>query len=144
MPIEVAPQEHNLRYLRVKRDKLGHVLHHQDLRLDDEPATAGAEHSPHDVTAATHGDGTLVAPGGSSLVADGALGADARVAVVASRYHSEVIQRLLDGALEAVADAGIAGESRRAAGARARSSSACSPVRRPSRAATRRSRRSAA
>jgi 6,7-dimethyl-8-ribityllumazine synthase len=59
------------------------------------------------VTAATHGDGTLVAPGGSSLVEDGPLALDARVAVVASRYHSEVIQRLLDGALEAVAEAGI-------------------------------------
>jgi 3,4-dihydroxy 2-butanone 4-phosphate synthase/GTP cyclohydrolase II len=39
VPIEVAPQEHNLRYLRVKRDKLGHVLHHQDLRIDDAPAS---------------------------------------------------------------------------------------------------------
>jgi 6,7-dimethyl-8-ribityllumazine synthase len=59
------------------------------------------------VTAATHGDGNLVAPAGSSFVAEGVLPADARVAIVASRYHSEIIQRLLDGALEAVADAGL-------------------------------------
>jgi 6,7-dimethyl-8-ribityllumazine synthase len=59
------------------------------------------------VTSATHGDGTLVAPAGSSLVADAELPADARVAIVASRYHSEVIQQLLNGALEAVRDAGV-------------------------------------
>src|SRR5262245_3777822 len=37
VPIEVAPNEENRRYLAAKRDKLGHVLHHQDLRnLDEE------------------------------------------------------------------------------------------------------------
>ena len=41
VPIEVAPNSENRRYLAAKRDKLGHVLHHQDLRnLDEEsPAT---------------------------------------------------------------------------------------------------------
>jgi len=34
--IEVAPNEENRRYLTAKRDKLGHVLHHQDLRTPDE------------------------------------------------------------------------------------------------------------
>jgi 3,4-dihydroxy 2-butanone 4-phosphate synthase/GTP cyclohydrolase II len=48
VPIEVAPQHENARYLTTKRDKLGHRLHHQDLKnldlpnhdlknLDDEP-----------------------------------------------------------------------------------------------------------
>src|SRR3954463_6100455 len=32
LPIEVAPNQENLRYLAAKRDKLGHRLHHQDLR----------------------------------------------------------------------------------------------------------------
>jgi 6,7-dimethyl-8-ribityllumazine synthase len=59
------------------------------------------------VTSATHGDGTLRAPAGSSLVADAALPPDSRVAIIASRYHSEVIQQLLNGALEAVQDAGL-------------------------------------
>jgi 3,4-dihydroxy 2-butanone 4-phosphate synthase / GTP cyclohydrolase II len=45
--IEVPPQEHNLRYLRVKRDKLGHVLHHQDLRLDDAPLPRDSERAPN-------------------------------------------------------------------------------------------------
>ena len=47
VPIEVQPQEHNLRYLRVKRDKLGHVLHHQDLRLEDAPLPREPEPTPH-------------------------------------------------------------------------------------------------
>jgi 3,4-dihydroxy 2-butanone 4-phosphate synthase / GTP cyclohydrolase II len=38
VPIEVPPQAENLRYLSTKRDKLGHRLHHQDLKnLDYEP-----------------------------------------------------------------------------------------------------------
>jgi 3,4-dihydroxy 2-butanone 4-phosphate synthase / GTP cyclohydrolase II len=37
VPIEMSPNEENQRYLEAKRDKLGHRLHHQDLRFD-EPA----------------------------------------------------------------------------------------------------------
>jgi len=38
VPIEVAPHTENQRYLRTKRDKLGHRLHHQDLKnLEYEP-----------------------------------------------------------------------------------------------------------
>ncbi|HET7648055.1 MAG TPA: bifunctional 3,4-dihydroxy-2-butanone-4-phosphate synthase/GTP cyclohydrolase II [Gaiellaceae bacterium] len=38
VPIEVTPQEENRRYLATKRTKLGHRLHHQDLKnLDYEP-----------------------------------------------------------------------------------------------------------
>ncbi len=36
VPIEVAPNDENRRYLAAKRDKLGHRLHHQDLRTLDE------------------------------------------------------------------------------------------------------------
>jgi 3,4-dihydroxy 2-butanone 4-phosphate synthase/GTP cyclohydrolase II len=40
VPIEVSPNPENRRYLSVKRDKLGHRLHHQDLKnLDYEPET---------------------------------------------------------------------------------------------------------
>lgn len=48
----------------------------------------------------THGDGTLTSPGARVLGAD-PLPPGARIAVVVSRYHSLVTQRLLDGALEA-------------------------------------------
>jgi 3,4-dihydroxy 2-butanone 4-phosphate synthase/GTP cyclohydrolase II len=37
MPIEMPPNEENARYLATKRDKLGHKLHHQDLKLELEP-----------------------------------------------------------------------------------------------------------
>jgi 3,4-dihydroxy 2-butanone 4-phosphate synthase / GTP cyclohydrolase II len=36
IPIEHAPGEHNREYLRAKKDKLGHLLHHQGLALDEE------------------------------------------------------------------------------------------------------------
>ncbi|MFL5781351.1 MAG: GTP cyclohydrolase II, partial [Thermoleophilaceae bacterium] len=36
LPIMHAPGEHNRAYLRAKRDRLGHLLHHQGLALDEE------------------------------------------------------------------------------------------------------------
>jgi 3,4-dihydroxy 2-butanone 4-phosphate synthase / GTP cyclohydrolase II len=36
VPIESAPNSHNEAYLRAKRDKMGHALHHQGLALDEE------------------------------------------------------------------------------------------------------------
>jgi 3,4-dihydroxy 2-butanone 4-phosphate synthase / GTP cyclohydrolase II len=36
VPIEVQPNEENRRYLEAKRDKLGHRLHHQDVKFDPE------------------------------------------------------------------------------------------------------------
>src|SRR4029079_2097443 len=35
VPIEVPPNVENARYLAAKRDKLGHRLHHQNLKYDD-------------------------------------------------------------------------------------------------------------
>jgi 3,4-dihydroxy 2-butanone 4-phosphate synthase / GTP cyclohydrolase II len=36
LPIESIPNPHNEDYLRAKREKMGHVLHHQGLPLDEE------------------------------------------------------------------------------------------------------------
>jgi 3,4-dihydroxy 2-butanone 4-phosphate synthase/GTP cyclohydrolase II len=36
VPIELAPNDENRRYLAAKRDRLGHRLHHQDLRFEPE------------------------------------------------------------------------------------------------------------
>jgi 3,4-dihydroxy 2-butanone 4-phosphate synthase / GTP cyclohydrolase II len=41
VPIEVVPNDENRRYLAVKRDKLGHRLHHQDIRNPDWEAENG-------------------------------------------------------------------------------------------------------
>ena len=43
VPIEAVPNAHNEEYLRAKRDKLGHVLHHQGLALDEEMIHAEEE-----------------------------------------------------------------------------------------------------
>jgi len=37
VPIEVAPNAENRGYLRAKREKLGHRLHHQDLKFEPDP-----------------------------------------------------------------------------------------------------------
>ncbi|HEX5799027.1 MAG TPA: hypothetical protein VFY02_02890, partial [Gaiellaceae bacterium] len=36
VPIRMPPNAENRRYLDTKRDRLGHALHHQDLRFDPE------------------------------------------------------------------------------------------------------------
>ncbi len=36
VPIEQAPNEHNAAYLRTKKDRMEHMLHHQGLNLDEE------------------------------------------------------------------------------------------------------------
>jgi 3,4-dihydroxy 2-butanone 4-phosphate synthase/GTP cyclohydrolase II len=36
VPIEMPPRPENVRYLAAKRDKLGHKLHHQDLKFESE------------------------------------------------------------------------------------------------------------
>jgi 3,4-dihydroxy 2-butanone 4-phosphate synthase/GTP cyclohydrolase II len=36
IPIEHVPNQHNLEYLRAKKDRMGHLLHHQGLALDEE------------------------------------------------------------------------------------------------------------
>ena len=44
VPIEVVPNDENRRYLAAKRDKLGHKLHHQDVRNPDWDPNAEKEH----------------------------------------------------------------------------------------------------
>ena len=34
--IEHVPNEHNIAYLRAKKERMGHLLHHQGLALDEE------------------------------------------------------------------------------------------------------------
>lgn len=44
LPIEHLPNQHNEAYLRAKREKLGHTLHHQGLALDEEMIHDEQEH----------------------------------------------------------------------------------------------------
>ena len=43
MPLEAKPTEANLRYLQVKKDKMGHILHHQGLQYDEENGKDGGD-----------------------------------------------------------------------------------------------------
>jgi 3,4-dihydroxy 2-butanone 4-phosphate synthase/GTP cyclohydrolase II len=43
IPIEPLPNPHNAAYLRAKRDRMGHTLHHQGLALDEEMLREEAE-----------------------------------------------------------------------------------------------------
>jgi 3,4-dihydroxy 2-butanone 4-phosphate synthase/GTP cyclohydrolase II len=47
IPIEHLPNPHNEAYLRAKREKLGHTLHHQGLALDEEMIHGEHEHDRH-------------------------------------------------------------------------------------------------
>jgi 6,7-dimethyl-8-ribityllumazine synthase len=49
----------------------------------------------------------LTVPAGCEAVPAGALGPEARVAVIASDYHADIVQRLLDGAIEELEERGI-------------------------------------
>ena len=44
IPIQHVPNPHNEAYLRAKRDRLGHTLHHQGLALDEEMLHGEHEH----------------------------------------------------------------------------------------------------
>ena len=44
VPIEHAPNPHNEAYLRAKRDRMGHTLHHQGLALDEQMVHDEAMH----------------------------------------------------------------------------------------------------
>jgi 3,4-dihydroxy 2-butanone 4-phosphate synthase/GTP cyclohydrolase II len=47
VPIEMEPVDGNVEYLRTKRDKMGHILHHQDLRFGEEGDERVDDEMPH-------------------------------------------------------------------------------------------------
>ncbi len=109
VPIETTPTEHNLAYLRAKRDKLGHRLHHQHLKLQEgmlpseppqgvrrsrraaSPIAGGAR-----PVVRSDGSGALAAPAGARVVAGACArsrgaGRDRRVAL--PRRHRPAARR---------------------------------------------------
>ena len=43
VPIEMPPQCENVAYLSTKKAKMGHILHHQDLRFEGEEGEETSE-----------------------------------------------------------------------------------------------------
>jgi 3,4-dihydroxy 2-butanone 4-phosphate synthase / GTP cyclohydrolase II len=57
IPIQHMPNEHNRDYLRAKKDKLGHLLHHQGLALDEEMLLEERRHDRERAEADPYGQG---------------------------------------------------------------------------------------
>ena len=57
VPIESVPNTHNEAYLRTKREKMGHSLHHQGLALDEEMIRDEEERDAHGGRGAADGNG---------------------------------------------------------------------------------------
>ncbi len=138
VPIEVTPQEHNVDYLRTKRDKLGHRLHHQHLRLD---AHSEAGRAAGGVTSETHGDGTLDESRRARAGRDAAAGGRARGG---GRQPLPLARHAAPAGRRARGRGRARGGGRRRARAGRVRARASSRSRRPAAAATRAWRRSAA
>ena len=87
MPIEHASNPHNEAYLRAKRDRLGHTLHHQGLPFDEEMIRG--EQSTSDAKSRSTAAGTTMTP-------------DRRVALCVARFYGELAERLEQGARAAL------------------------------------------
>ena len=82
VPIEHAPNPHNEAYLRAKRDRMGHTLHHQGLALDEQMVHDEAVH-------------------------DRERGALVTFAIAVGRFYEDLAERLVAGAQGAFAAAGV-------------------------------------
>ena len=106
IPIEHAPNEHNEAYLRTKAQRMGHMLHHQGLNLDEELLHAERTRTGRE-------DGRRRRRTGRSRrrrrgarraparrpIADGAVSDS--YAIVVGRFYEELAERLLSRARRA-------------------------------------------
>ena len=101
VPIESDPNTHNEAYLRAKRDKMGHSLHHQGLALDEEMIHDESERDAR----------PRMAEAGAFLEEFGEEEREAlsplRFGVFVGRFYEDLAQRLLRGAGEGFALAGV-------------------------------------
>ncbi len=72
VPIEHAPNPHNEAYLRAKRDRMGHTLHHQGLALDEQMVH----------------DEAVSRPGARGM----------KFAIVVGKFYEDLAERLVAGA----------------------------------------------
>ena len=101
MPIEMEPDGDNAGYLRAKRDKMGHILHHQDLRFDADAASdEERETSSRPVRTA------LMARIGRRRRRPGWSTGSPHGRGVAG-FHRDLGERLLEGARARLAEAGL-------------------------------------
>ena len=105
VPIESAPNAHNEAYLRAKRDKMGHSLHHQGLALDEEMI-----HDEEERDAAGRARRRM-AEAGAFLESFGDEEkeplAPLQFAVCVGRFYEDLADRLLSGAGEGFELAGV-------------------------------------
>ena len=105
VPIESDPNTHNEAYLRVKRDKMGHSLHHQGLALDEEMIHDEEERD------AGRRRARRMAEAGAFLETFGDEEREAlsplRFAVCVGRFYEDLANRLLEGADEGFEIAGV-------------------------------------
>ena len=103
IPIEHAPGEHNRDYLRAKKDRLGHMLHHQGLALDEEMIHEERVQDRERALAETtdpYGEGPRrAARARAERVAD-------VFAACVGRFYEELADRLVEGATRVFEEAG--------------------------------------
>ena len=97
VPIESVPNIHNEAYLRTKRDKMGHILHHQGLDLDEEML-----HEEEERDASARAAGPMAE--GGRVPRDVRRGRarelePLRFAVVVGRFYEDLAERLPAGAV---------------------------------------------
>ena len=90
VPIQHMPNPHNEAYLRTKRDKLGHTLHHQGLALDEQMIRDEHETRP--------------SPGARGVRVPGE---DGQVALCVATFYTELAEKLEAGARAALDEAGV-------------------------------------
>ena len=104
MPIESDPNAHNEAYLRAKRDKMGHSLHHQGLALDEEMIHDEEERDAEERATRWLRPGAFLEEFGEE---ERAALAPLRFAVCVGRFYEDLAQRLLSGADEGFELAGV-------------------------------------
>ena len=92
VPIEAAPNAFNEGYLRAKRDKMGHILHHQGLALDEEMLHDEEE---RDAEARVSEAGAFLETFGDD---EKEKLAGLRFGVLTGRFYEDLANRLMEGA----------------------------------------------